>query len=200
MKAADGLSDSERLYLSALVAYDNPNFNKVFEGNDAKGNPQYTTWCNAYAADVLYLFNGSTDLMNSSVDPKHPENYGNFADPTKGDWTLATSPGQKTVLNDSNKFTPVTTTQGAQSLANQGKFVVGFTDDHILIIMPGLDKPIETMYRSSVDTTKRYPGLAPAIAQEGKHQYLFNTSENGTMDYAYSYEAYLKVKYYEFEK
>jgi RHS repeat-associated protein len=207
MKVADGLSDSERLYLCALVAYGNPKYDKGFMGVD-KPKKDSTTWCNAYAADVLYLFNGSTDLMSSSVDPKHPEKYGNFEDPTKGDWTITTTSNdpkvedQKKVLNDTNKFSKVADAKTAQDLANQGKFVVGFTDGHIAIVMPGEGLLI------------RETGVFfPSVAQQGRNKFIdgvrttitrrdgsLHESSSWVMNWSWGATDYSNVQFYQFMK
>lgn len=202
-----GLNDSERLYLAALIAYQNPNYSKGYTGKGKPTNDDIT-WCNAFAADVLYLWSGSTDLMGSWVDGDNPEKYGNFVDPTVGGWTITTANSehkedQKRVLNNKTKFKEVTGgARSAQDLANKGKFVVGFDDGHIAIVMAG-----------DGVTNKTTGVFFPFAAQAGNNNFVNGveataTRRNGTTytksewSFANSWGAddYANVKFYEFIK
>lgn len=156
-----GLNDSERLYLATLVAYQNPNYDKVKVGRNADGTDKFDTYCNAFAADVLYLWSGSTELMASDATP---EKYGNFVE--KGNWIIITAtdkPGvqdQKKVLNNDKKFKNLgNDAHKAQDSANVGKFVVGFDDGHIAVVVAG-----EGYIRDSI--------FYPYAAQQGSNKFV----------------------------
>jgi hypothetical protein len=127
-KKANSLNDAETLYLCEMIAHYNTNFN----GRIVDGKP--ATWCNAYAAYVLWLYTGSKDLMRGQSETIS----GNFRDPLvfykqgKNDWWTLSASEIYTKLGKIAKvkngdWEEVTDRQRAQDLADSGKFVVGIS-------------------------------------------------------------------------
>ncbi len=200
--AKDRLTDAERLYLAAMIAHDNTNFNPETIGGTS------VTWCNAYAAYTLWLFNDSKALMQPGSDPSK---FDNFRDPFVSNrsayWTLPTITDEKNAKGEKyldirdvltgDKFKEVASINDANKLALEGKFVVGFTLGHILIILGCLEKPIEANYRVARGVDEFKPGLAVAVGQQGNSNLLYGVSvKGGTTVNAYLHPDYTKVKYY----
>jgi hypothetical protein len=200
-----GLTDAEKMYLVNMIAHDNTNFNpETINGNSV-------TWCNAYAAYALWLFNGSTALMQPGADPSK---FGNFRDPydsSRGSsyWTLPTntddknSKGQKFLdiqdVLSGDKFDEVANITDANKLALEGKFVVAFTPGHILTIVGCLEKPMDVNYRVAKGADEFKKGQALAVGQQGRSSLLYGVTSKGTMVNAYLYPDYAEVKYYVFK-
>jgi RHS repeat-associated protein len=181
---AQGLNDAERLYLSLMIAHDNPDFVAGFKGSpplkDLQGlDAQHPTWCNAYAAYSLYLFSGDKELMNSKADAS---TMGNFRDPTKG-WTLTVSDEMKVIKDPKNGWKEVTA-QEAQNYANNGKYVVGIEPTHVAVVSPG------------EGTTNKLGAFTPAVGQEGRSNLLYGVTDKGTMANAWMADDYKNVKFY----
>jgi hypothetical protein len=186
-----GLSDKERLYLSLMIAHDNPNFLAGYKGDPTVSwlqgyDDKHPTWCNAYAAYALYLFSGDKDLMNSGADASK---MGNFRDPTTG-WTLRVTDQINAVKDPSSGWTKVTAEE-AQNYANNGKFVVGVEPTHIAVVAPG-----EGQWRNGV--------FYPAVGQEGGFSKKYNEYNNllqgvtdrGTMNHSWTASDFKKVEFY----
>lgn len=199
------LTDAERLFLVAMIAHDNTNFNPETIGGTN------VTWCNAYAAYTLWLFNGSKALMQPGSDPSK---FDNFRDPfvsSRSDyWTLPTVTDEKNAKGEKyldirdvltgEKFKEVANINDANKLALEGKFVVGFTPGHILIIVGCLEKPREANYRVARGVDEFKPGLVVAVGQQGNSNLLYGVSvKQGTTVNAYLYPDYKEAKYYVFK-
>jgi hypothetical protein len=173
----NGLTAAEKLYLCEMIAHNDTDFT-------AEGT---TTWCNGYAAYVLYLYKGSEALMSDEADPTKNHNF-HDPHPGKGEpwWTLTTKndpnyEDMNDVLADTGTW-QVVDAETAQKLANQGSFVVAFKTGHIAVVSPGQSKV-------------SYGVTCPAIAQQGKSNLLYGVTSTGHASNGWG-EAVTEVKYY----
>lgn len=170
------LTDAEFLYLCARYAYDIKKFDKKLLKTKT-GKKYWETYCNQYAGYVYYLYTGSTQLINNGG---------------KSLIQTLNVAGQIGVVKASDSgWSKVNSGETAQNLANQGKFIIAVTPDHIAVIMPG---------EGVMGYGKYY---SPAIAQQGASKLLYgvtfkNGINSGTLNYAWGPDAIGKVEYYGF--
>ncbi|MCL6592141.1 MAG: hypothetical protein K6U80_19610 [Firmicutes bacterium] len=181
----NGLTPAEKLYLCEMIAHYDKDFNA--EGSN--------TWCNGYAAYVLYLFNGSKALMSKEADPVKNHNFHNPY-PEKGEawWTLTTKNDPDYFdMNDALADTgtwQVVDAATAQRLANEGGFVVGFAPGHVAVVAPGEGK---------LNTNQEF---TPAVAQAGASRLLYGVTykpdgkPSWTMSNSWRPNAYENVVFY----
>lgn len=189
-RVANTLNDAERLLLCAKIGLEVNQFNKESDG---------TTWCNAYAAYVNYLFQGdnskASPLMRDGIDPTKYDLTNPRPTNGQGDyWELGT---KEMVDKFSNQKDVDART--AQELANQGKFVIALDAGHVAIVMPG-----------EGFTNPSTKAFYPSAAQQGNNKFMNGvettiTLKNGTvvnssswaMNYSWGTESYKSVTFYQ---
>ncbi len=158
------MTDAERLYFTERIAHDNPEFYSntklAYIGTFPELKTQ--TYCDRYASYVTKIYTGNSDLEAA------------------GHWGVPYA-NQYFQDNSYNTYN-VSHGQDMQEMANFGKLTYASDSGHIIVISPGNGKWSEDIYTIGEEDMQVY---LPAIAQQGRDNYLNGLGGNYNLRNAY---------------